>query len=81
MREPSDDDILAATTRFRRAVDLAGQAPWKAKGKNFPRGCCGHAADPVEILRCEAVGIEVGTNQRCQITVFGGVIPSGETGR
>lgn len=41
--QPSDDAILAAVAGFRRAIDLAGQAPWKAKCIEFPRGACGHA--------------------------------------
>lgn len=43
--QPSDADISAAATAFRRAIDLAGPAPWKVKYITFPRGACGHAAE------------------------------------
>ena len=45
MCEPSDDRILAVTTSFRRAIDIAGPEPWRAKGIEFPLGACGHAAE------------------------------------
>ena len=42
---PTDACILAASQTFRRAIDRAGQEPWRAKHIEFPRGACGHAAE------------------------------------
>lgn len=42
---PSDEDILREASSVRSAIDLAGAEPWKVKGRTFPRGACGHAAE------------------------------------
>lgn len=54
---PSDDEILAAATAFRRAIDLAGQEPWKRKYFTFPRGACGHAAELLAYYLRQRFGI------------------------
>lgn len=54
---PSDEDILRAATDFRRAIDAAGPAAWKAKHIDFPRGSCGHAAELLAFYLRKRFGI------------------------
>lgn len=44
--EPTDDDIRAAATEFRAALDAIDRSHWsRIHLGNFPRGACGHCSE------------------------------------